>query len=95
MIPNEIKQSFLDKAHREIDFPAYLDDLALATLDTHMPANHRRLGRPLPYQQANGAWAHPQTIAFKKRPSLINSTKVKLILSGISTTFAMLSQIQG
>ena len=36
MIPNEIKQSFLDKAHREIDFPAYLDDLALATLDTHM-----------------------------------------------------------
>ncbi len=28
------------------------------------PANHRSLGRPLPYQQANGTRAHPQTIAY-------------------------------
>ena len=28
------------------------------------PANHRRLGRPLPYQLANGTQAHPGTEAY-------------------------------
>ncbi len=59
------------------------------------PANHRRLGRPLPHQQANGTRAHPQTIAFKKRLSLIFFTAMKKMLSGISTPFEVLSQIQG
>ena len=36
------------------------------------PANHRRLGRPLPYQLANGTQAPPGTIAFKKRPSFLS-----------------------
>jgi hypothetical protein len=58
------------------------------------PANHRSLGRPLPYQQANGTQAHLQTIAFKKRLSLICLTLDKQMLSGISTPFEVLSQIQ-
>ncbi len=28
------------------------------------PANHRSLGRPLPYQRANGTRAHLQTVAY-------------------------------
>ena len=35
------------------------------------PANHRCLGRPLPYQLANGTQAHPGTVAFKKRPPFL------------------------
>ena len=36
MIPEETKQNFLAKAHMEIDFPDYLDNLALDTLENHM-----------------------------------------------------------
>ncbi len=52
------------------------------------------LGRPLPYQQANGTRAHPQTEASKERPPLISKTEVQEILSGISIAFAMLSPIR-
>ena len=30
------------------------------------PANHRRLGRPLPHQLTNGPQTHPQTTAFNE-----------------------------
>ncbi len=36
-----------------------------------------------------------KTIAFRKRLSLIFSTAIKKMLSGISTSFEVLSQIQG
>jgi hypothetical protein len=59
------------------------------------PATHRSLGRPLPYQQANGTRAHPQTVAFKKRPPLIHKSEDLWMSFGISIAFAMLSPIQG
>ena len=36
LIPKEIKQNFLAMAHREIDFPCYLDELVLNVLEAHM-----------------------------------------------------------
>ena len=58
------------------------------------PANHRSLGRPLPYQQANGTRAHLQTVAYMQRPPLIFKTEVLKILSGISSPFGGLSPIR-
>ena len=58
------------------------------------PANHRRLGGPLPHQQANGTRTHLQAIACMQRPSLINNSEEKLMSSGISTPFEVLSQTQ-
>ena len=38
------------------------------------PANHRRLGRPLPYQLANGTQAHLSTVAYAEATFLDYST---------------------
>ena len=43
------------------------------------PATDRRLGGPLPHQQANPTQAHPSARAFKKRPSLSRKTYAVLI----------------
>ena len=43
------------------------------------PATDRRLGRPLPYQQANPTQANLVARAFKKRPSLSRETYAVLI----------------
>ena len=59
------------------------------------PDTHRRLGEPLPHQQANRPRAHPQVIAFKKRPPFTALPKDSVVLSGISTAFAMLSRSRG
>jgi hypothetical protein len=56
------------------------------------PANHRRLGRPLPYQLANGTRTHPSAKACKQRPSLIPIAEVIGMLSGINSPFDKLFQ---
>ena len=58
------------------------------------PAKDRCLGRPLPYQQANGARAHRWTIASMERPSFTSESLDSVVIFGISTSFEMLSQIQ-
>ena len=59
------------------------------------PAIHRSLGRPLPYQLANGPRTHLITIAVKKRPSFPAAPEDAVGLSGISTPFEVLSQTLG
>ncbi len=42
-----------------------LDRVSVPVADHPLrPANHRSLGRPLPYQQANDTRAHLQTVAY-------------------------------
>ena len=56
------------------------------------PANHRRLGRPLPYQQANGPRAHPSAVAY----ATFDYTIINNVVScGISTPFGVLSPTKG
>ena len=57
-------------------------------------AIHRRLGEPLPHQQANGPRAHLWTIAFMKRPSFTSEPFDSVVLAGISPPFEELSRIQ-
>ena len=59
------------------------------------PATHRGLGEPLPHQQANGARAPPQALAFKKRQALIESSEELEMLCGISPPFGGLSPTRG
>lgn len=59
------------------------------------PATHRRLGRPLPYQPANGPRAHPLAGASIERPPFILPRCQGWISSGISTGFPVLSQSKG
>ena len=59
------------------------------------PATHRRLGRPLPYQQANGPRAPPgATQSRRKAPSVMESYRNHDI-SGISHRFQWLSPTPG
>ena len=55
------------------------------------PVTDRSLGKPLPYQLADGTQAHLLAIAFMKRPPLTPLTKVSVVLSGISPPFGRLS----
>ncbi len=81
---------FLTAASRRsldrVSVPVWLiilsDQLPIVALVGHYPT------------KANGTRAHLQTIASKERPSLIIKTKVSMILSGISVTFATLSPIR-
>ena len=53
------------------------------------PANHRRLGRPLPHQQANGTQTHPPAINLSTRrfyPVLAPVSKSCPRLKGRSST---------
>ena len=59
------------------------------------PATRLCLGRPLPYQQADGTQAPPQALAFMKRPAFLHSTCVLRVLRGISFSFERLSPAQG
>ena len=59
------------------------------------PATRLRLGRPLPYQLADGPRAHPRVQAFVKRPALTSSSFEDVVLCGISTPFGMLSPALG
>ncbi len=59
------------------------------------PANHRRLGGPLPHLLANGTQTHPRAIASKERPSFFLMYRYKRNVYGISTSFPMLSRTQG
>ena len=56
------------------------------------PATHRRLGRPLPYQLANGTQAHRQAVACKQRPPFSAGPEGPVVLSGISSSFPKLSR---
>ena len=59
------------------------------------PATRLSLGRPLPYQLADGPRAHPRVQAFVKRPALTSSSFEDVVLCGISTPFGMLSPALG
>ena len=59
------------------------------------PATRLRLGRPLPYQLADGPQARPQVLAFMKRPALTAITEVTVVLCGISVSFETLSPARG
>ena len=59
------------------------------------PATRLSLGRPLPYQLADGPRAHPKVQAFVKRPALTSSSFEDVVLCGISTPFGMLSPALG
>ncbi len=59
------------------------------------PATRLSLGEPLPHQQADGAWAHPQAIASMERPPFTSLREQSVVSSGISTSFEMLSQTRG
>ena len=58
------------------------------------PATHPRLGEPLPHQLANRPRAHPQVIAFRKRPPFTAPCVQGVVLFGISLAFARLSPAQ-
>ena len=58
------------------------------------PANHRRLGRPLPYRLANGTQAHPRTVAPNEATFLWYQSIIPDV-SGISTPFGGLSRMRG
>ncbi len=82
---------FLTAASRRsldrVSVPVWLiilsDQLPIVALVGHYPTN-KLMGRGL----------ISKTIASKERPSLIIKTKVSMILSGISVTFATLSPIR-
>ena len=59
------------------------------------PATRLRLGKPLPYQQADGTQAYPPVIAFKKRPSFPTAPADAVVLCGISFSFEKLSPARG
>ncbi len=59
------------------------------------PATRLCLGRPLPYQLADGPQAHPQARAFMKRPALTPSPVENVVLCCISPPFGELSTTQG
>ena len=56
------------------------------------PATHRRLGRPLPHQLANGTQAHQRAVACKQRPPFSAGPEGPVVLSGISSSFPELSR---
>ena len=58
------------------------------------PATHRRLGRPLPYQQANGTRAPPRATTCMQRSSLMRQSEDRRMLCGISPAFARLFPTQ-
>lgn len=63
----------------------------LTTLSGQLPV--KRLGRPSPYQLADGARGPPQAVAtLRSRPPLPRRSGDHLGSSGISTAFAVLSQ---
>ena len=45
------------------------------------PVTHRRLGRPLPCQLANGTWANPRTVALTAPPLLLRDYAVLAFVS--------------
>ena len=53
------------------------------------PATHRRLGRLLPHQLANGTQTHPVA------PQLSTTPLKEIVISGISLPFERLSQTAG
>ena len=57
------------------------------------PATDRRLGKPLPYQQANRTQAHPKVRA--QVPALTTYPEGSAALFGISSGFPGLSQSLG
>ena len=59
------------------------------------PATRLRLGKPLPYQLADGTRTHPLVIAFKKRPPLTTVSEGTGVLCGISVPFETLSPAKG
>ena len=59
------------------------------------PATRLSLGRPLPYQLADGPRADPQVQACVQRPALTSSSFEDVVLCGISTPFGMLSPALG
>src|SRR4029078_8902533 len=59
------------------------------------PATRLCLGRPLPCQLADGPRAHPQVLAFVKRPALTAASFEVVVLCVISTPFGMLSPARG
>jgi hypothetical protein len=59
------------------------------------PATRLSLGRPLPYQLADGPRAQPRVQAFVKRPAFTSSSFEIVVLCGISTPFGMLSPALG
>ena len=59
------------------------------------PATRLRLGRPLPYQLADGPQAHPLAPAFVKRPALTSSSFEDVVSCCISAPFGTLSTTWG
>ena len=59
------------------------------------PATRLSLGRPLPYQLADGPRADPQVQAFMKRPAFTSAPFEAVVLCGISPPFGRLSPARG
>ena len=59
------------------------------------PATRLRLGRPLPYQLADGPQAHPLARACVQRPAFTPTSREIVVLRCISLPFGRLSTTRG
>ena len=59
------------------------------------PATRLSLGRPLPYQLADGPRAAPSVVAFMKRPPFPARSEDLADVCGISNPFGLLSPTEG
>ncbi len=59
------------------------------------PANRQSLGKPLPYQQADGTRAHPQATGPEGSPSLVRTSYEKQPHSVLAHLSASCPQLEG